>query len=309
MKRHVFFNETAPGVKVFILLLFFLLGMLFFSFAGVLYGVLISGNDLSSIQTIVNHPQSQADRSFLYAFQLINQIGIFFLIPLLFAYLFSSRITSYLRLNKTSLLFILLAGIIIFTLLPFINWIGQINQQMTFPSGLSRIGEWMKAKENQADTLTQFFLNVSSLKGLLLNILIIGLIPALGEELLFRGVLQRLFNEWTRSVPAGIVITAFIFSAIHLQFFGFLPRFVLGLILGILLEITQSLWVPVFAHFVNNTTLVLLYYLHNKGLTTIQPENFGSSSHFFFIILSLLLTLVLLLWMADQQKKRNKTFS
>ncbi|UBM62432.1 CPBP family intramembrane metalloprotease [Candidatus Sulfidibacterium hydrothermale] len=308
MERKVFFSNTSPAVKLFILLVAFLMAMFIFSAAGILSGVLFYGKDLSSILATVSHPQSEADRSFLYLFQLINQIGVFFLLPFLFAYLFSNNSKLYLRLNNPSLPFIIAAGIIIFTILPFINWIGDINQQMSFPDWLSGVGEWMKAKENQADKLTLFFLSVSNVKGLFLNILIIGLIPALGEELLFRGLLQRLFNEWTRHVPLGVILTAFVFSAIHLQFFGFLPRFVLGLILGTLLEITQSLWVPVFSHFVNNTTLVVLYYLHNKGLITIEPEHFGSMHHFFPVLLSLLFTLALLVWMAQKQKKRKTTF-
>lgn len=161
---------------------------------------------------------------------------------------------------------------------------------MTFPHALAGIGEWMKAKETQADQLTEIFLQVKSPGGLALNLLVIALVPAVGEELLFRGLLQRLLGEWTRNIHAGVILTAFIFSAIHLQFFGFLPRFLLGLMLGYLLEITQSLWAPVFAHFVNNATLVILFYLHYNGFITMKMENFGSSDNYFVIFFSLLLT-------------------
>ncbi len=161
---------------------------------------------------------------------------------------------------------------------------------MTFPNALAGIGEWMKAKEAQADKLTEVFLQVKSPAGLTLNLLVIALIPALGEELLFRGLLQRLLGEWTKNIHVAVILTAVIFSSLHLQFFGFLPRFLLGLMLGYMLEITQSLWVPVFAHFVNNATLVILFYLHYNGFIATKMEDFGSSQNYFVIVLSLLLT-------------------
>jgi membrane protease YdiL (CAAX protease family) len=211
--------------------------------------------------------------------------------PLLFAYLFSTNISRYLKINRLpSLMILLLAGVSIFTILPFINWLSDINAHMTFPNALAGIGDWMKAKETQADQLTEVFLQVKTPGGLMLNLLVIALVPALGEELLFRGLLQRLLGEWTRNIHAGVILTAFIFSAIHLQFFGFLPRFMLGLMLGYLLEITQSLWVPVFAHFANNATLVVLFYLHYNGFIAMKMENFGSSQNYFVIAFSLLLT-------------------
>ena len=280
--------------------------MLIFSVIGLLTGILFFGKDLSSFMNMVSQPESGANRSFLYLFQVINQIGVFFLPPLLFAYLFSTDSGHYLKVRRIPpVTLFLLAGLSIYAILPFINWLTEINQHMTFPQALEGIGNWMKAKEAQTDKITEFFLSVKSPGGLVANLVVIALIPALGEELLFRGLMQRLLNEWTRSITAGVILTAFIFSAIHLQFFGFLPRFLLGLMLGIMLEVTQSLWVPVFAHFVNNATLVILFYLHDTGVIATKMEDFGSTHNVFIIALSVLLTAVLFYGMKAVLKKEE----
>ncbi len=291
MKRLVFFPDTKPAIKLFWLIFLVVLSALIFSILGLAAGKLLFHRNLSSLLGMLSQPESEPAKSFLYIFQLINQIGMFILPPLLFAYLFSTHSGRYLKISrKPSLMLLLLGGLSIFTMLPFINWLAEINAHMTFPDALAGIGEWMKAKEVQADRLTEVFLQVKSPAGLGLNLLVIALIPALGEELLFRGLLQRLLGEWTKNIHVGVILTAFIFSALHLQFFGFLPRFLLGLMLGYLLEITQSLWVPVIAHFVNNATLVILFYLHYNGFITMKMEDFGSTRNYFVIALSLLVT-------------------
>ncbi len=291
MKRMIFFPDTKPAIKFFWLLFLVVLSALIFSVLGLVAGKLFFHRDLSSLVVMLSQPENETAKSFLYIFQLINQIGVFILPPLLFAYLFSTNSSRYLKISPTpTLRLLLLAGVSIFAILPFINWLTEINAHMIFPDALAGIGEWMKAKEVQADMLTQIFLSVKSPGRLALNLLVIALVPAVGEELLFRGLLQRLLGEWTRNIHAGVILTAFIFSAIHLQFFGFLPRFLLGLMLGYLLEITQSLWVPVFAHFVNNATFVILFYLHFNGFITTKIDDFGSSHNYFVIVFSLLVT-------------------
>lgn len=103
--------------------------------------------------------------------------------------------------------------------------------------------------------------------------LLIALVPAIGEELLFRGVFQRLFTEWFRNIHWGIWISAILFSAIHFQFFGFLPRLFLGVIFGYLLELTSSMWVPIVAHFVNNLTGVIIAFFISPDSVINQPIN------------------------------------
>ena len=118
----------------------------------------------------------------------------------------------------------------------------------------------MEASEQKAMQLTEAFLAMNNMGDLLINLFLIALIPAIGEDLLFRGVLQQLFTKWTGKIHLAIFISAFLFSAIHMQFFGFLPRFVLGLVLGYMFYWSKNLWLPILAHFTNNALAIIFTY-------------------------------------------------
>lgn len=212
-------------------------------------------------------------------FQLISSIGLFVLPPFLFAYFVYPSIREFLRLRKipslSKLSVTILAGI---CFLPFSNLLAWINSFMTFPEFMSGIELWMQVKEKETAEITNAFLNVNDFSGLFYNIILIAVIPAIGEELLFRGVLQRIFTEWFKNAHWGIWISAILFSAIHLQFFGFLPRLFLGVFFGYILEATGSLWIPIIAHFINNLTGVLLSYFVAKNSLPQSSNDFGMTS-------------------------------
>jgi membrane protease YdiL (CAAX protease family) len=110
------------------------------------------------------------------------------------------------------------------------------------------------------------------------NLLMIGVIASVGEELIFRGLLQKLLTQMVRNVHLAILITAVLFSAFHFQFFSFLPRFILGLILGYMMFYGQSIWYPILAHFVNNAMGVVYYYFNSMGSADPMLEEIGTST-------------------------------
>ncbi len=114
--------------------------------------------------------------------------------------------------------------------------------------------------EGNAEKLTLAFLKMDSPLDLMLNILIVALLPAIGEELLFRGCLQQLLVEWTKKPHLSIFIAAALFSAIHFQFLGFVPRMLIGAFLGYLFYWSGNLWYAIIGHFVNNALQVVGYY-------------------------------------------------
>jgi hypothetical protein len=173
---------------------------------------------------------------------------------------------------------------------PFISELVSLNEMMKLPSAFGGLEKWMKDTEEEAAQITTKFLDVHSAGGFLVNMLMIAIIPALGEEMMFRGLLQRLLGEWFKNIHVAIFVTAFIFGAIHFQFYGLLPRMMLGVMFGYLYFWTGTLWAPVFAHFINNGTAVILSYLSNRGTIHANYENFGSTDNIFLIILSLVLT-------------------
>lgn len=170
---------------------------------------------------------------------------------------------------------------------PVIGWTGELNSHLSFPRWLAFLEEWMKRTELQGELITEAFLSTTSVKGLLVNVFMIALLPAFAEEILFRGTLASLLKSATRNVHVAVFISAFIFAAIHLQFYGFLPRFLLGMALGYLFFWSGSLWLPVVAHFTNNFLSVIVEFLYRSGYIRTNAEEFGTANETWLTVLSL----------------------
>ena len=112
---------------------------------------------------------------------------------------------------------------------------------------------------------------------MLFNIFLIAFIPAMGEELFFRGALQGALRDW-KGIKTAIWITAIVFSAIHLQFYGFVPRMLLGAFFGYLIFWSNSIWPAVLAHFVNNVMAVIFYYFKYNGYKLPDIDTIGTGN-------------------------------
>ncbi|MCZ4693531.1 CPBP family intramembrane metalloprotease [Ancylomarina euxinus] len=212
-------------------------------------------------------------------YQAVYSTGMFIIPPFIIAYLISFNVGAYLKINQNAKLSSFFqAFLLILVSLPLINMMGELNSQIHFPDFLNGIEQWMRETEEHAALVTQKFLKMDHLGDLLSNLLLIAVIPALGEELLFRGVLQKQFSKMTGSIHWGIFISAALFSALHMQFFGFFPRLFLGMLFGYLLVWTGSLWVPILAHLVNNGLAVTASYFIGKGQLPQEADSIGSSN-------------------------------
>jgi membrane protease YdiL (CAAX protease family) len=135
---------------------------------------------------------------------------------------------------------------------------------------------------------------MNHLGDLLLNLLVIAIVPAIGEELLFRGYLQQSFSNWLSNPHVAIIVTAVLFSAIHLHFQAFLPRFILGVLLGYLFYWSGSLWLPILAHFANNAQAVIISYPTFKvdsGVYSVLSDIDGDPMMAFFSFASVVVLL------------------
>ena len=191
---------------------------------------------------------------------------------------------------------IIIGVVLMFISLPVTNQLTRWNEAMSFGGVFEKLEEYLKMLEETAAATTEKMLNVDTIGGLLLNLLVIALIPAVGEELTFRGVLQQGLMRRVKSPHVAILLSAAIFSFIHFQFYGFLPRMFLGILLGYMFYITRSLWTSIAMHFVNNGTAVVLYYLNNKGIIDIDPEHFGEMQYSWLITISFVVTAALIGW-------------
>ncbi len=306
MKRIAYLENTSAFGKLLLLFGLVLIFSILTVLSGLLIGKLYLGVSLAELASLISNPETDESIGFIKFYQLLNQIGIFILPVAAYSLFVSTSPDNYLKLDrKPTALSFLIAGLVVYAILPFLNYVAELNQNIVLPEAFWGIEQWMKAKELQAAELTKVFLRTETIGGLSLNLFIVALIPAIGEELLFRGVLLRLLKEMTNSVHLAVIISALLFSAIHLQFYGFFPRFLLGLILGYSFVFTQNLWVPIFLHFINNASSVIIYYLHYNGFIKINMENFGASPNPVFIIGSLLATiwLMIILYQKEGQFK------
>ena len=290
------FRESKPSTQLLYTALIIIISGLAVMILSIVLGWLFFGVDLGEMQQLIQNASNPKNIVILKFFQTFQSIGVFIIPPLLIAWIFYENPAKFLKFDKKpdlrSVLFVIA---IILVSNPFINFLSEINEKLSLPGWMSSVEIWMQDSEHQADQLTKAFLATTSLSGLIMNIAMIGILPALGEELLFRGIIQQLFKKKFGNAHAAIWISAAIFSAMHMQFFGFLPRLVLGAMFGYMLEWSGTLWLPVLAHFVNNTAAVMAYYLSKKGLIGIDIDKTGTSSDgsSYLVIVSVVLLFVL----------------
>ena len=233
--------------------------------------------------------------------QFAQSAAMFLLPPLCMAYLWSQEPMKWLKVDKfQSLKVSVCAVLLMLVALPAINLLAYINELMTLPAFLEPLEVWMKTQEETAKHLTEQFMNTTTFNGLIINISLMALLPAVAEELTFRGVLQRLFqgskvsDSPTAKAPhLAIWCTAILFSAIHMQFYGFVPRMLMGALFGYMLVWTGSLWVPILMHFTNNAMAVILYFVAQRADWDMEKvDAIGTSDTLWLGIVSMVMTII-----------------
>ena len=151
----------------------------------------------------------------------------------------------------------------------FIEW----NAGLTLPDFLKGFEEWAREKENAAEAITTFLTNFESSGELFLAIFVIAVLPGIGEELVFRGLLQKEFIKAGANVHLSIWIAGILFSTMHMEFFGFVPRMLLGALFGYLYYWSGSLSLAMLAHFINNGVSVVALYFYQQGAFEFDMES------------------------------------
>ena len=177
--------------------------------------------------------------------------------------------------------------------LPAISMLTEWNKGMELPSFLASMEEMMRQMEESAKEVTDQFLNTSSVGMMFVNLFMIALLPAVGEEMMFRGWLQRVLGK-SVNYHTAIWVSAFVFSAIHFQFYGFIPRMLIGAALGYLYCYTGSLWASIVAHFTNNAVAVISAFLVYNGYISINPDLIGTGDTWYLSVASVAVCLALI---------------
>lgn len=256
-------------------------GALFATGAAYLINMLSGSGPAPELTALLRHPTRYPNAwTTIMIVQGISHVCSFLLPALIFWYLFEKQRWDDFQprpLGQISGLSVVIVLVIAF--MPLNGLIIQWNQGLTFPETLAPIERWMRAKEDELGELTKYLTTITSPGRLALAMLVIAVLPAIGEEVLFRGIIQRRFTEWTGGNPhVGIWLAAAVFSAIHMQFYGFFPRMLLGALFGYLYFWAGNLWVPILAHFVNNGFTVLMVYLRQRQMISMDIEDTGRVS-------------------------------
>lgn len=242
---------------------------------------------------------TQASAAHLLLTQAFQSTLTFILGGWLYAYLISPKPANYLAINQFGNIWLyILATIGMYLLSPLVSITSLWNDGIQLPESLQTIETLMRSMEDTANDVTLQMMQGDGMLSMLISLVVMALIPAIGEELLFRGGLQKGLQNKTGNAHLAVIVTAFVFSFIHFQFYGFIPRFILGVALGYFYVYGKSLWIPIWAHFVNNATAVISYKLVYQGTDETNLSTMGAPTDLETYLLIMLAALSLVLYVS-----------
>lgn len=297
-------EENTPYTQLLILVGLTLGGFIVCSVVAVIIIVALYGARALTDPTILSGAQPQY-RPALQILLIASSAGTFLVPALLLALTEGKspgRFYQFKRPHATTAGLVLL---IMVAAMPFMEWVMVLNQKMVLPGFLKGLEVWIREKEDAALQTTLLLLKMDHLQELLLNLFMIALLPAIAEELMFRGGVQRSLARIFKSPHAAIWVSAAIFSAIHMQFYGFLPRLLLGAGFGYIYFWSGSLWYAMLAHFINNAyAICAAWYMqrHHMPLDKIDDATYFT---WYGYLISFVLTLLLFRFFRTYTLKTN----
>jgi uncharacterized protein len=267
------------------------------------YGISFQSTfEFIQLPSLRNHADG---RYVLFYLQAFTALGAFFLSSGLYLNLFERNRNFQLQSNPNfSWQSFSLVILITLAIMPLNSMLIEWNTHMKFPSFMAGFERWAKEQEEQLGGLTQYLTEFGSQWDLLWAMIVIAVIPALGEELLFRGLLQNKLAQFL-NVHTAIWIAGFVFSAIHLQFYGFFPRWLLGVLFGYMYVWSGNLWIPIMGHFFNNGFTLCMLYLYKQKITELNIDT-NASMPLSYILVSTVLTSFMLYYFYQINQKASK---
>lgn len=255
-----------------LLLLFVFTGAAVFSFFGFAISELFLGIPLLSNPKMLDDMSNPAMVPAMRVMQVLLALGMMIVPAAVYLWVTSSWSELKLMFGQVNRQGVMLSIAFFMVAFPFVNYIADLNANIEIPTAL---GVWMEGKESQAGELTALFLDMPTMGLLIFNLIMIAVLPALGEELIFRGIIQQGLIKKFMNPHLAIWLSAALFSAIHLQFFGFVPRLLMGVAMGYLFFWSGNLWYPIIAHFTNNALSIVLSYGIQHGQIANEIETTG----------------------------------
>lgn len=276
---------------IFTVLYVFFLAFIFPAISG--YSLLALQSELYSAKAALE-PISPKVLGYLKLTQILYTLVVFLLPAVFFAFLVDNRPANWMRINrKPRFLPVILAFLIMLVAFPFVSYTGDWNHTWPFSPELRKV-------EEQAEILTRALLIMPDIPSLLINLFMIAIIPAIAEEFFFRGVVQRLLIKMIPQMPwLCVFIAAACFSAIHMQWMDFIPRLLLGFLLGAIYYLSGNLWLSILGHFLNNGLQVVMVYLYQVKMIETDPMT-STPTEWYIAAISLALTIGAI-WLFDKR--------
>ena len=292
-------EEKDAYIQLLMILCYTILGLVIGSVLSIAVILSVYGTEGLSNAALLTGGDS-VSAAVLKVSQVLTTGCMFILPPLMLAWTEKTKVSNFYGFIKPKASLLLLVLMIMLCSMPLMEWIGLANQKMVLPEFLKPLENWMRNKEDEGMKMTILLLKTKNIFDFLINIAVIALLPAIGEELMFRGGVQRSFTKMFKNPHVAIWITAFIFSAIHLQFFGFFPRLFLGAAFGYIYLWTGSLWYAMLAHFINNAYAVsVAWYLQEHHIPLTEADN-SSNFPWYAYVISLILSIFLLYYLKNK---------
>lgn len=310
-EKPVEYKVQSPGLVILITLAMVLLGAILGSF--LVMGIYwLTGVNMSSLINEGGDITTLGSKNLVRLTLMLNHLTMFVLPGLLVPFL---AYTYYVIHPKESFSFTLTnkRPPLIMLSLAFLAWFGSLAliQYSYLLNKMIPIPEWASLIEDNTEEIIENLLSYNHYYEIFFNFLIIAIIPAIGEELIFRGLIQNQLLKWTKNAWFAILFTAACFSLFHMQLEGFLPRFLLGALLGYVFYISRNLWVSVFVHFINNATMIAVFYLAPDSIAGNNSdemlEKMPASSIIFSLLFSIIITYMVcrMMWKKSIQDPVN----
>ncbi len=268
-------------------------------------GVSVMGFNIDSLDA-----KSPPFATGLKIIQVFSDIGLFVIPALVLPFVFFQRgpVSFMGMLKRTSLVVFLIAMCMALCIQPLVSVTALMNEHLVLPHFLSGLEQQMQNLEKKNEALMDTFLKMHGPIDFLINTLIIAVLPAIAEELFFRGFLQKTLQIRIKNGTTVVIVTAFIFRCIHLEFYGFLPRFILGLLLGYAYLWSGDIKVPILIHFTNNFLDLCLSYFTPQAGKIVASQNSLDMIQIILCVLSLFV-LALLMYVFKMKTHINTAIS
>ena len=299
-----FFFDARPFTKLLLVSFLMVCCYLIFLGLGILLAMPLFKIPPGEAIQILEHDQVEANIGLLKFLQVLYSVGLFLVPALLSGFLIQRNALRYLRADRISNYWIIILVVTLMIVsIPWINFTSFLNERLSLPERWGDLMERIRENDESSWDLMRAYLQTEHVGGLLINIFMVALIPAIGEEFLFRGTIQRILVEWFSSEHLAVWVTALLFSLMHYQFIGLIPRVMLGALFGYLFVWTGSIWIPVLAHFINNGLAVIYYYIFYQGTLEVAPDHIGMEENAVLMILASVVLTSLILSVIHLQRR------